>query len=807
MMNHPSVYLKMRTASESPQFRISADRAISLHDQTHEFTAIYRDQIPRDALHQLSKNSALVLLVGPASSGKITSLFEILSYFANLGAHVSFNASEIYKNSTFDDLLDDSVSRKYLSSIPLDTQLKKRSLDSRLVARLMKQLASKAMSENAQPGPSCLLVNLYIDSKVLTVADVDDAEILNTHTSKKASTSSGSSESRSALPRSESDRSQNSLASIFRRRQSAANVSFLVHLDQGGSQDVIQTSLTNVSQVVSNFSMGKPKAPRSVLPSAASTRMPNYARPTVSSSTPTKPLSTFRVSKPFRSRVPIQKSLQKELVSRQRVVSRSQSASVSPSYNPRQLQNLQKIVDQLSSQLSQERSHYSTSIRSLQIEVRQVKQESLASLREDLTNARMGLERVSRDLDAKAEQSQSLDGQLSELKSKKSQLDVKLSEVTQMLDEQSRELARSREHSAEEKRSLASAFESELKAMREETSSLEERITQLTKAKDASDQKIVELDNQKSILSKECEDAKSRLTVVVEERDGLLKQLEDARQTMSISSSSSEELQAEIAESKARLQELQELIESERASSAEKAATALKRQSEENEHHLKLITELKNQIKEQSEGHTTREQTLMQELQTEKARNGSEVAELQDRVKQYESKCESLEKTRADHDKELKTLQDLLASKDASLEELRQFQERCTELETVISDLSESAKQRDIEHEKHVIRLNEELGKARSCAGSPKKTLDLPELDFNNGNNTFSSIDIFDDQTEYMNFFRRPAAGRSPVPSPTRVLMESNSRSNKDVKVTGKPSPLRSQRSAEQAGAGIDENV
>lgn len=145
MMNHPSVYLKMRTASESPQFHISADRAISLHDQTHEFTAIYRDQIPRDALHQLSKNSALLLLVGPASSGKTTSLFEILSYFANLGAHVLFNASEIYKNSTYDDLLDDSVSRKYLSSVPLDTQLKKRSLDLRLVARLMKQLASKAM--------------------------------------------------------------------------------------------------------------------------------------------------------------------------------------------------------------------------------------------------------------------------------------------------------------------------------------------------------------------------------------------------------------------------------------------------------------------------------------------------------------------------------------------------------------------------------------------------------------------------------------------------------------------------------------
>ncbi|KAF8003490.1 hypothetical protein HF325_002735 [Metschnikowia pulcherrima] len=147
-----------------------------------------------------------------------------------------------------------------------------------------------------------------------------------------------------------------------------------------------------------------------------------------------------------------------------------------------------------------------------------------------------------------------------------------------------------------------------------------------------------------------------------------------------------------------------------------------------------------------------------EELQAEIAEKSvSEVAELQDRVKQYERKCESLEKTRADHDKELKTLQDLLALKDASLAELQQFQERCTELETVISDLSELAKQRDIEHEKHVIRLNEELGKARSFAGSPKKALELPDLDFNNGNNTFSSIDIFDDQTEYMNFFRRPA--------------------------------------------------
>lgn len=785
-MKPTPLFLKIRGSSETPQFHLCADNAISFQDQKYEFSSIFQNVIPQDALQLLTKTSATLILAGPSGSGKTTSLLEILRFFTTLGANVLVNACEVNKNNSFVDLIDTNASKRYLSSLPFDNQLKKMALDHRVVSKIMREKVGGSTPVNTPPTHSCLLVNIYHDSKMLTLVDLVANEKFDAGSASTATKATASSMSRRVLSGSPGGRSQTLMTSLVFRRVSSVNISFIMHLDQEGEPDLIKSSLTSVIQTVQIFSMGPKKTTRTGTTSASVSAIPNYAKPTVSSATPSRPLSSYKVSKPPKRRVGVTVQKVREVAPRQRVLLRQRNLASSPVSDLREVQQLKETVAHLQSKLSEDKSSYVKSIESLQMQMRSIKNESLVNLQAGLLNARSGFERVSNELGKQTQLSTLYEEQLTQLKANKSSIDSKLAETLQMLERTNDDLTNARESSAEEKRSMAAAFESELKLMREASATLEEKIASLTQANNECSSEISQLASERDSLIKETENLRLQIIQKQDEKKLLKEEVEETKRQAVSGEESTKALHDEILEKLTQLQLLQQQLSSERALLAEKTSGLVEHMAITKQL-LDEIESLKRQVAAQNEEHSKKEELRRQQMDSEAKENRDEIERVESLVNDITSKYEQLQKVRQAHIEEMSALRANLEEKEAALAAAQKYQEKCFELESTIKQLSDKAKQQEVEHEKQVHHLNEELAKARGPAESPKKLMDFPDLDFNNGNNTFSSIDIFEDHTNY-NFFKPPVTGRSPIASPTRVLTESNVRANTDPKPVEKPS-------------------
>ncbi|KAF5212558.1 hypothetical protein E0198_000051 [Clavispora lusitaniae] len=292
-MNVP-LLLKVRSG-QNAVFSKCSSNTISFNNKQYEFSAIYEDEIPDNALQKLTSTSSALVLIGPTGSGKTTTLRSILEHKVNSPNDILFTACEVKENRMLNDLLDNGSKKKYLSSIPIETQLKKQTLNPSTIQKVFEDRETAATDANSASSRSCLIVSLHEDSHTTTIVDMMGNEKFHSTTNSFANTNISS--ITQLLLSKTTIRSSNLVTNIIFNRPQQTEVKFLLHLHQDGCPKLIKSALLNIADVLKVFRMSPAK--KSLKCETDKTRnVPNYAMPTVSSLSPVK--QAFKVSKPLK---------------------------------------------------------------------------------------------------------------------------------------------------------------------------------------------------------------------------------------------------------------------------------------------------------------------------------------------------------------------------------------------------------------------------------------------------------------------------------------------------------------------------
>lgn len=280
-------------ADAHPQFEIH-DNQICFQQKNYKFSGIV-DNSP-EVWERLTASPAVLVLLGPSGGGKTTTLQSVLHHKLAQKRSAYFSVCEVAENRSFVDLLDNNSSKKYLSTMPLDSQLKKFKFSEAMVAKMLNQRKRGATTSNAQLSRSCLIVNIYEpEDNVVTVVDMMGSEKYEEASSNSFANSNVSSLTHQLLGASRA-RSSNLVTNLIFHKMPLTKMKFILHLDAYGNPDLIKSALHNIVDAIKGF---KIEAQQKVSTGYASGKLPSYARPTLASSSPRKKAkAAFRVTKP-----------------------------------------------------------------------------------------------------------------------------------------------------------------------------------------------------------------------------------------------------------------------------------------------------------------------------------------------------------------------------------------------------------------------------------------------------------------------------------------------------------------------------
>lgn len=292
--------LKIKQGQLLPLFVKSSDTNVQFQNKEYKFAAIYENDISESILDRLTGQSCALVLMGPTGSGKTTTLRSILDHQMNKDGETYFTACEVSENRSFADIVDNCKRKRYVSSLPMDKQLKKTKLAQSAMEKVFSERKTSSTVSNATSSRSCLIVTLYNDKKTVTIVDMMGNEKYDAanSTSNVFANSNVSSITQLLLTRTTRTRSSNLVTNLIFQKLSLSKMKFILHLDECGNAELIKSSLCNIVDVVKDFRV---EPSRSVArPSLATKNVPNYARPTVSSLSPRKKsvAKSIRITKP-----------------------------------------------------------------------------------------------------------------------------------------------------------------------------------------------------------------------------------------------------------------------------------------------------------------------------------------------------------------------------------------------------------------------------------------------------------------------------------------------------------------------------
>lgn len=289
--------LKVKRVSElEPHvFSKASATAILFQDKQYKFSKIYENEITDRELEALTSSSSTLVLIGPTGSGKTTTLKAILhNKLAKNGAMIT--AFEVSENRSFVDFLDNKTSKKYVSSIPIAQQLRKRKLTEETVDFIFSERKTSATDSNAQSSRSCLIVHIYEGSRTTTLVDLMGNEKFDPATTNTFANTNVSAITQLLLAKTNKLRSPNLVTNLIFRGLSLDRMRLVLHLDQCGDQALIKSSLYNIVDVVKDFKV----EPEMKKPIGGRRPVPSYARPTASSASPRKKAARpYRITKPI----------------------------------------------------------------------------------------------------------------------------------------------------------------------------------------------------------------------------------------------------------------------------------------------------------------------------------------------------------------------------------------------------------------------------------------------------------------------------------------------------------------------------
>lgn len=702
--------------------KVSSATDITFDDKVYSFAAIH-DEPSKDWHKELTAKGALIL-IGPTGSGKTTTLKGLMEEFVQ-EPNATVSAFEVSRNSCFVDLLDNKAQKKYMSSIPVEAQIKRVKLSPNVMGTLFSLRLTAPTKANAQSSRSCMLVSLKSATRNLTIVDMMGSEKYDlAGSSNTFANLNVSAITLMLINRTSTKRSSNLVTNlIFNGILLTKNIKFVLHLDKTGDSSLIKSALNNIADVIRGFKFSRPTNNGVKPPTRPDTNsVPLYARPTASSASPRKKL----MKRPFPG-----------------------STTTLPTKQP-------KITSKALP--SQRHAHSKTNLTD---RLRRTFTSESNALAKPLAELKVELEGANASNLQLKERNDELEATINELKetnirhaSEKQKYEVQLEEKEAQVKKLQSLVAEAQEKESEHKDEF-SRLQQEVKESSDENEELQNRLQE-----------------QLSILSEKGEELVQQLNDKAKQINCLSSQLEVTRKEVAAKDKIIENLEEEVGALVGSLQEIRRELDSRLANlEEERDELSKKLETQSNLHNLytreteetirKLYSEILNlnsdvgstekelvetkkvnaKCMEQLNLATSKANTLTQQIKKQEESNASTQNFLQVKIK---NAAEENERLQADLDKakiqemELKKRNEVLAeeknvvenseagqrAKVAELEdlveELQKYKSKCEYLDGTLADLRTQSQSEELKLRKQVAEFKEHIKKLTGEHSIPK---------------------------------------------------------------------------------------
>lgn len=769
-----------------PQFQLG-EHEIGFQDKAYKFSGILHDEL-LSVWDKMVSSPAVLVLLGPSGSGKTTTMKAVLSHKLAQNSCAYFSVCEVSENRSFVDLLDNNSTKRYLSTMPLDRQLKKFKFSEQMVSKMLAQRKKAPTLSNANSSRSCLIVTIYeANNNVFTVVDMMGSEKFDASSSNSFANSNVSSLTHQLLAGAVNTRSSNLVTNLIFHKLTLAKVKFILHLDLYGNEDLIKSSLCNIVNAVNGFKIEARKA--AVVHTFGD--LPGYARPTLASSSPKKKYaSRYRVNKPaIREQRPDQRldsagsvrkhskldQLREDLLMKENEIQRLMGSVQEKESEIETLQDQVRVKDNDADLLKEafavrlEEVEAETQLKLDSVEDKLAASQNLvANLKDELISQR---EELSGKLADEATQSKMLQESLrareEELAAKAREIDSlrmdltslqsNLNLATESIKTRGDEILQLKEI-IEQKDDELKRVNAELNEARANVSSRDETVNELQRKQTQSNEEIESLKQKLQSVNEQLEDSKREV-------ESLITKSSQLSEEASKNSELATQLEAEIAKSRQTEETTKQL-----SLTLEQQATALKdvegKLKEANETHQKLAAErdatidkLKFDLKESQEFYLAKTRELQQKS-----------SELEALKAQHDQMEQAVTNSKASEG-EIKKLEEKLAEQEKVVEEVDNLRIRCEKLETSAREAEEVSRQKEMEYEANVAKLNGEIHSLK--AGINTETYGISSENFGSDLATDLSESLGGDLTEHT-FGYNPMdfAGVTSTFSPSEIFQD-----------------------------------
>lgn len=304
-MSSITLYLKekSRRREEKPIYEQVGETSIRLSGRQYDFCKIFnRGNNDYTDLIEVSEPCSYFIFMGPTGSGKTTTLrkvvdqkLESLEYCKN---EASITAFEVTDNKYVIDLLTVPLKKREQAGSNLEAQLMKKSLSGDLKGIIDKVFARRNTQEtvfNKLSSRSCLVISFYHNSQKVTYIDFMGNEKYDRSLSTSNTFANMNMTSITQLLARKSPvagRSSNLITNLIFNNGSVSNgkISIVLNLDPYGDISLSKSILNNIASLVKDFKVNESPNKGAC---SSETRIPNYARPTISFLSPSKKVSTL----------------------------------------------------------------------------------------------------------------------------------------------------------------------------------------------------------------------------------------------------------------------------------------------------------------------------------------------------------------------------------------------------------------------------------------------------------------------------------------------------------------------------------
>lgn len=799
--------LKIKQGSLDPLFVKCSDTHVEFQNKQYKFSAIYDNVISPASLDRLTGLSCALVLMGPTGSGKTTTLRSILAHQMGRNSETLFTACEVRENRAFVDMVDDGKLKRYVSSLPMEKQLKKVKLSEAFIEKVLTERKTTSTASNAQSSRSCLIVTMYSGKQAVSVVDMMGNEKYDpaSETPNVFANSNVSSITQLLLTRSTRTRSSNLVTNLIFQKLSLSKMKFILHLDECGQPELIKSSLYNIVDVVKDFRV-EPAKRAERAPGTTSRYVPSYARPTASSLSPRKKgaAKSFRMTKPSRlnmltplaSRPKVSRSLTETPCARQKPINK-----MTENLYEVELKSLKELNSELTSSNQQlisqaqlSKDAFASSIKELKEDVSSIKNQELQILTQELASIKQRFCSLECENSELLDQEQKMKFEIDELKSAKNESESKYQQLEEAQQVNAANLKAAKEQSETIKTELAQKemrvreLESKIKSLNDaHKADLEQKQAEAKLLREEIELLNLSLKNAESTIEKQ----KHMIESIADDQTRISDELFKLQQELQTKEELIQELNSQISKFERRID-----LEIKKAESSEVSKAEMKRNQEENSQKLKSVQTSLEKLQREKDEITKKHNDLISYNKYIVEKYSAALEEKDNLKKDERTKAETsikqLQEQAQEQNELIESLKEQVEGQQTEITELAKYKSKCDSLETTARKLrDESIEQRSM-YEEEISELKSEIEQLQSVKFNNEKlkkriqefkTPSPQKLPFN------PSTDIFESHSnrDYLKTLKQSMKTNTPSPK-NGVLRESNLLSSDKKKLKRKAS-------------------